>query len=122
MLTVCRSFNFCYGHFLPNYPGKCKNQHGHNSILEVEVDGCEGDFGKGYEGMILDFSILKKIVETKVIEEFDHQNINSIMECPTAENMVMWVVSQLEQTPLEGHLLRVRIYETPNSYAEWRKE
>ena len=39
MITVTKQFSFCYGHHLPGYEGKCCEQHGHNSTLEVEVYG-----------------------------------------------------------------------------------
>jgi len=133
MLTVTKRFEFCYGHHLPQYLGKCKTQHGHNSILEVEVSGtCHSSQGKPYPGMVCDFSILKDVVKLHIIDMLDHQNINDVYieNCvvegtvmkihPTAENMVSWIVSVLKNE-FKEHLIRVRMYETPDSYAEWRK-
>lgn len=31
IVTITKKFDFCYGHCLPGYNGKCVNQHGHNS-------------------------------------------------------------------------------------------
>ena len=124
MLSICKRFEFCYGHFLPFHEGKCKVQHGHNAILEVEVtaDICE----VGPErGMVTDFSALKAVVESKVVDVLDHKFLNSlfptagISENPTVENILIWCVQTL-RTVFEDNLSRVRLYETPDSYAEWR--
>lgn len=54
--------------------GKCanKNGHGHNYILEVNVGGSVDP----RTGMILDASVLKDIVETEVIKDVDHKDLN----------------------------------------------
>ena len=135
MLTVTKRFEFCYGHYLPGYDGKCQNQHGHNSILEVEVWGM-GQLPEPPEGMICDFSVLKKIVEQNIISELDHKPINELLlpddteyiynkfvtmvRMPTAENIVGWIVSVLQED-FKLDLKRVRFYETPDSYAEWSR-
>jgi 6-pyruvoyltetrahydropterin/6-carboxytetrahydropterin synthase len=96
--------------------------HGHTGILEVEVDGCgKCSDDKTIPGMIIDFSVLKNIVQTKVLERMDHQLINDLIQVPTAENMVHRIVELLSDTPLEGHLVRVRLYETPSAWAEWKR-
>ena len=122
-ITITKKFEFCYGHFLPAYEGKCANFHGHNSTLEVEVD----DHNKvnNYDGMVMDFGDLKKIVKEKIVDVLDHKNLNDLpmfaSVAPTAENIVQWVVRELthEDSPLRFCLVRVRVYETPDSYAEW---
>lgn len=122
MLTVTKKFEFCYGHFLPGYHGKCKEQHGHNATLEVEVSGTgKLALPKHYEGMVIDFSDIKHFVNGLIIDVFDHKNINNFIKIPTAENMVVWIVQQLRQS-FGQDLVRVRLYETNDSYAEWRKE
>jgi 6-pyruvoyltetrahydropterin/6-carboxytetrahydropterin synthase len=54
--------------------GKCsnKNGHGHNYILEVRVGG---DIDP-YTGMIIDASVLKELVESLVINDVDHKDLN----------------------------------------------
>ena len=127
MLTVTRKFKFCYGHFLPDYEGKCKNVHGHNATLEVELGGYViHPGGKAtYGGMIIDFGDLKKVVEKEVIDLLDHKLINDIQgieDCrPTAENMTMWIVGRLYQS-FGKNLRRIRLYETDDCYAEWRAD
>ncbi len=124
MITVTKKFSFCYGHFLPDYQGKCHNQHGHNSELEVEIAGDKDTVGPS-NGMIIDFADLKEGVETWVISHIDHQNLNEKMtDAPTAENIVEWVANSIDawlQTKYYGlTLVRVRLTETPTSWAEWR--
>ncbi len=33
MFQICRKIEFCYGHRLLNYEGKCRHLHGHNGKL-----------------------------------------------------------------------------------------
>lgn len=113
-MKICKTFYFDAAHHLPNYDGKCRNKHGHRWRLDVEVEGSINP----ETGMVMDFSVLKKIVEEKVIEKLDHQNINGFIELPTAENMLILI-----KTWLWGFIpiTRLRLYETPDSYAEWEQ-
>lgn len=94
-ITVTKRFEFDYAHYLPDYPGKCKNMHGHRGILEVEVSGPPVSPEEGtikYEGLIMDFGDLKNIVQKQVIEKLDYRLLNEVMfEIPTAENMASWI-------------------------------
>ena len=120
-VSVTKVFSLCYGHFLPDYEGKCINQHGHNSAVEVEFI----DPGvKGYPGMVIDFSIIKRVVG-EILEILDHRNLNdlafSFADHPTAENIVQWIAAQIQETEIGPGLIRVRMSETPTSWTEWRK-
>ena len=123
VVTITKKFDFCYGHRLPDYNGKCVNQHGHNSTLEVTIK--DGHCLATYPGMVMDFSDLKKVVNDLIVEELDHKYLNDLPEfkdkAPTAENIVRWIVRRLsaDDSPLKFCLMRVRVYETPDSYAEW---
>lgn len=123
MLTVTKKFNFCYGHSLPNYNGLCVNQHGHNSEVEVEVMQAH-DMPDAYPSMVVDFRDLKVIIEP-ILEQLDHLNLNEALPAafipPTAENIVQWFVGELLKTPIGPGISRVRISETPTSWAEWRR-
>jgi 6-pyruvoyltetrahydropterin/6-carboxytetrahydropterin synthase len=121
MITVTKEFQICYGHSLPGYDGLCKNQHGHNSTIQVEF-GPSHDFDEEiYPTMVIDFADIKKYVGP-FIEELDHRNLNDIFEYPTAETIVDYLVTNIQKYVPFGHrLLRLRLYETPTSYAEWRK-
>jgi 6-pyruvoyltetrahydropterin/6-carboxytetrahydropterin synthase len=119
MLTVTKMFQFDYAHKLPNHHGKCQNLHGHTGKLEIEVSEVDNP-RHTYPGMIIDFGDLKKIVSENVIEVLDHAYLNEVLPVvPTAENTTLWIKSVLE--PFFGKALRrIRVYETPDSYAEWK--
>ena len=136
MLTVTKQLDFCYGHHLPGYKGKCCEQHGHNSILEIEIEKPDG-WESPPKGMIMDFSILKDTIKEHVIDALDHKNINSLprvmgkkkadglawnqmVDMPTAENMITWISYEL-QNLFGKDLVRVRLSETPTSWAEWKR-
>ncbi|MDY0215093.1 MAG: 6-carboxytetrahydropterin synthase [Bacilli bacterium] len=122
-ITITKRFEFCYGHHLPGYSGKCVNAHGHNSTLEIEIDNHHNV--TTYPGMVMDFGDLKKIVKEQIIDYLDHKDLNTLTEFqnqpPTAENIVEMIVGILTNafSPLQYCLVRVRVYETPDSYAEW---
>lgn len=118
-VAVTKVFTFDYAHHLPGYDGKCANLHGHGATLEVEVIKTNA-IKSTYEGMVMDFSDLKEIVTRKVLVHMDHTCINYFIQFPTAENMVLWIVKQLEEE-LGTSVQRVRLYETPDSYAEWKR-
>jgi len=120
MLTVTKRFEFAYAHFLPEYDGNCRSLHGHNGVLEVEVSDSPGS-EVVYPTMVCDFGVLKKIVKENVIDVLDHTDLNLIFKHPTAETMTRWIWEQLEIAFGES-LVRVRVYETSDSYAEFKGE
>ena len=125
MLSVCKRFYFDAAHHLPYYEGKCHNVHGHRWYLDVEVSGQVQDQGPK-TGMIIDFSDLKKIVNSAVIDVLDHTDLNLKVGNPTAENMVemfsRFIGEELFFVDCETTLERLRLYETPDAYAEWRRD
>lgn len=120
MLSVTRKFEFAGAHYLPNHPGKCQNLHGHTWKVEIEIIGQV----KKDTGMIIDFGDMKEKINP-IIETFDHKCLNEVLRewrvdvPPTAENLVMIFVTAL--TKDFPNLCRVRIYESDDSYAEWKK-
>lgn len=117
-ISITKMFEFEAAHFLPDYEGACANVHGHSYKLEIEVTG------PLLQGMIMDFSVLKEIVKINVIDKYDHKHLNELFIRPTAENMVCGIVMNLHRVLKAHHidLIRVRLYETRTSYAEWRKD
>ena len=122
MLTVTKRFNFCYGHQLKDYNGLCKNIHGHNSVLEVEIKE-SANRQPDFPNMIIDFSFLKKIVKKEIIDILDHQFLNEVLKTdyPTAEFITKWIVEKLKEI-FKGDLVRVRLTETDDSWAEWTSD
>lgn len=71
------------------YESKCCSLHGHNWIVTVYCKAKELD----ENGMVCDFTIVKKLVQDKL----DHKIINDVIPNinPTAENMARWICDQI---------------------------
>ena len=101
--------------------GKCNNPHGHghNYTLEVTVAG-EPD---PVTGMVLDLKELKEILEREITQRMDHRFLNYEVEelkdqIPTCENIARVIWNLLEPKIRKGRLYKVRLYETPELFAE----
>ena len=129
-----KRFSFEAAHYLPNYDGKCANLHGHSYKLEVCVSD-KTDFinhregSKAEEFMVLDFSKLKGVVENSVIQRLDHSNLNDTFHVPTAEVMCVYIYNTISSALREVKgtqsylkLEWVKLWETEDSYAEYRGE
>jgi len=99
----CLEFTFDAAHYIPHYKGKCEHLHGHTYRLEVVVNELPGH-------PPLTFDAIREIVDTAVVDQLDHQSLNSYFENPTAERIMQWIVEQLKgKLPLaslrlwEGH-------------------
>jgi 6-pyruvoyltetrahydropterin/6-carboxytetrahydropterin synthase len=102
--------------------GKCSlpHYHGHNYDLEIKVTG-EVDEKTGF---VMDMKKLSDMVKEKVIEKFDHKNLNLDTKefknlNPTAENIAI-VIYNLLRTSIDQDLdLHIRLYETPRNFVEY---
>jgi len=128
-------------HALLNYDGLCRNIHGHSYKLQITVTGEPiQDAGSPKDGMVIDFSILKKLIQEQIISKLDHslminekapinklsamgqmyERLQVVPFQPTSENMVLYIAEQVKPLlPDHLKLFSVRLYETGNSYAEW---
>ena len=50
-------FPFSSSHILPRHPGRCRNLHGHNYVLQVQVKGPVDPSS----GMVVDFDDLSRL-------------------------------------------------------------
>ncbi|HWT64700.1 MAG TPA: 6-carboxytetrahydropterin synthase [Terracidiphilus sp.] len=108
--------------------GRCANRngHGHNYTLEVTVKG-EPD---AVTGFVVDLKWLKAVIEREVMTAWDHRHLNlEVPEfakaVPTTENLAIAAWKRLEPLVVAAtgaKLSRVRIYETPELFAEYRGE
>jgi 6-pyruvoyltetrahydropterin/6-carboxytetrahydropterin synthase len=110
--------------------GRCANRngHGHNYTLEVTVAGTPDPV----TGFVVDLKGLKEVIEQNVLAAFDHRHLNlEVPEfaegklIPTTENIAIAAWNRLEPaiTAAGGAKLTcVRIYETPEIFAEYRGE
>lgn len=108
--------------------GRCANRngHGHNYTLEVTVAG-EPD---AVTGFVVDLKWLKDVMEREVLAAYDHRHLNlEVPEfakaIPTTENIAIAAWKRLEPAIVAAggaRLRRVRVYETPEIFAEYRGE
>ncbi len=105
--------------------GKHSTEHGHNFVLEVTV---EGDVDQR-TGMIINLFDLKKIIN-EILVEFDHKNLNKDNEnfidtIPTPENIasVLWKLldHEIKRQGVNCTLYNVRLYETSDTYVDYRR-
>jgi 6-pyruvoyltetrahydropterin/6-carboxytetrahydropterin synthase len=107
-------------HFLRNYHGKCERLHGHR--YEVEAALAFESLGEG--GMAYDFSDAKRALRG-VTDEIDHQNLNDLPAFSeiesSAENQARYIFDTLKARlgPVAPNLLYVRVWETPNQWAQY---
>ncbi len=116
-MFVSKEFKFDAAHNLTSYHGKCEKLHGHTYKLRVTLSG-EPD----NEGMVYDFTKLKKIVNEAVISKLDHSYINDSIPQPTAENIAIWIWKALE-SKLKGknyRLYEIIVWETENSFVTYQ--
>ncbi|HEY1579015.1 MAG TPA: 6-carboxytetrahydropterin synthase [Terracidiphilus sp.] len=110
--------------------GRCarRNGHGHNYTLEVTVAGRPDPV----TGFVVDLKWLKDVIENQVLSAFDHRHLNlEVPEfaekklIPTTENIAIAAWKRLEAAVEKAggaRLSRVRVYETPEIFAEYRGE
>lgn len=105
--------------------GKCNNLHGHghNYTLEVTVKG-EVDRRTGF---VVDLKQLKDVMNREVIEALDHRYLNKEVpefrdQIPTTENIALVAWKRLEKKLNVAKLHRVRVYETPELWADFYGE
>jgi 6-pyruvoyltetrahydropterin/6-carboxytetrahydropterin synthase len=108
--------------------GRCSNRngHGHNYALEVTVEG-EPDRVTGF---VVDLKWLKDVIDREVLAAYDHRHLNLevpefVETIPTTENIAIAAWNRLEPalTAAGGaRLSRIRVYETPEIFAEYRGE
>jgi 6-pyruvoyltetrahydropterin/6-carboxytetrahydropterin synthase len=129
---VSREINFCYGHRLLNYAGKCRYLHGHNGRAIITIESQTLD----ERGMVLDFTEIKQVVSSWIDDNLDHRMLLHksdpvvpilrglgeplflMDENPTAENIAKLIY---EFTASRGFpIVECRLWETPNCYATYQ--
>ena len=110
MYTVKKTFEISAAHKLRlSYESKCGNLHGHNWIVTVY---CKAK-ALNEDGMVVDFSQIKKRVQDKI----DHQCLNDVLSfIPTAECLALWISTQIP------HCYRVEVQESENNIAIYERD
>lgn len=143
-MQITTRLEFDSGHRIPNHKSQCRNLHGHRYVLEITLSG---DIIKqenaSENGMVMDFSDVKAIAKESVVNVWDHaflvyqhdkdvlNFLNSLPDhktvvfptVPTAENMALEAFRILKSKYHDTYgnhlkLEKVRLYETPNSWAD----
>ena len=102
--------------------GKCSlpHYHGHNYEMEIKVVGVPD----ANTGFVMDMKKLSDLVNEKVVERFDHKNLNLDTEefrelNSTAENIAIVIFNLLRPHINADHELYIRLYETPRNFVEY---
>jgi 6-pyruvoyltetrahydropterin/6-carboxytetrahydropterin synthase len=133
MFRVTREIDFCYGHRLLNYDGKCRYLHGHNGRAVIVLESATLD-GRG---MVLDFSEIKQVVSRWIDDNLDHRMIlcrddpavsvlqklgeplHLVDANPTAENIAKLI---FEFAAGQGFpVVETHLWETPQCYATFSR-
>lgn len=136
MNIITRRLEWDAGHRIVGHEGKCKNLHGHRYVAELSYSAP----GLDSLGRVVDFSFIKDTIGKWIDDNWDHnmilwdqdpifleENISKIigrdpfvMSCqPTAENMASYLMDVCQsKCPKHLHVHNVRIYETPNCWAD----
>ena len=131
MPFITKQYQFCAAHRYWNSEwseeenkdifGKDIYIHGHNYLLDITISG------PIYEqsGFIINLKILNKLVEERVINIFDHSQIEKDISWfinlqPSTENMVIFIWNQIyDKIPLPSKLYKIKLQETPTIYTEY---
>ncbi len=144
LFHITRHLEFDAGHRIPNHDGQCRHLHGHRYQIEVTLSGQIVEVqGGADEGMLMDFGHIKSILQEIIVEPWDHsffvaksdqimmdflQSIPGhkttvIDGVPTAENLARIAFDTLAPKFKEiyqgrVYLKQLRLYETPNCWAD----
>ncbi len=131
MFRVTREIDFCYGHRLLDYQGKCRHLHGHNGRVWITIEAT----GLDCQGMVVDFSEIRRVVSRWIDEQLDHRMILRrddpavpllerlgeplhLMDVnPTAENIAKLIFDYAASRGIA--VVEVRLWETPHCSATY---
>ncbi len=143
-MRITRRLEFDSGHRIPDHRSQCRHLHGHRYAMEITLQGdIIAQAGSPVNGMVMDFSEVKALAKAKLVDAWDHaflvwrddtvvlSFLESLPEhktvaldvVPTAENLAAIAFKILDgvYSDIYGNRLkleRVRIYETPNCWAD----
>ncbi len=143
-MRITRRLEFDAGHRIPDHRSACRHLHGHRYALEITLSGDVIQMpGTAVDGMVMDFAEVKALAQKHLVDLWDHaflvhRHDKAVLDflrslpdhktavldsVPTAENLAQAAFDILD--PLYrstyGHRLkldRVRLYETPNCWAD----
>ena len=143
-MLITRRLEFDAGHRIPQHKSQCRHLHGHRYALEITLSGeIIQTEGASEQGMVMDFTDVKNIALEKIANVWDHaflvyQGDSAVLDflnsmpghktvvldsIPTAENLALEAFQVLDAAYIDVYgnqlrLERVRLYETPNNWAD----
>lgn len=143
-MLVTRRLEFDAGHRIPDHKSQCRHLHGHRYAMEITLAGdIIRQAGDSANGMVMDFSEIKSLARQHLVDHWDHaflvyagdkgivEFLKTIpdhktvtLDCiPTAENLAEKAFEILDAVYRDTYgnqlrLDRVRLYETPNCWAD----
>ncbi|MDO9512259.1 MAG: 6-carboxytetrahydropterin synthase [Bacteroidales bacterium] len=141
IVRITKEFKFEMAHALYGHDGPCRHVHGHSYELFVTIKGVPViDPQSPKNGMVMDFTDLKKIVHKNIVTVYDHALVlgNNVPSSeipqreglferliivdfqPSSENLLIHFSRILMPLLPEGiQLYSMKLRETVTSYAEW---
>ncbi len=143
-MQITRRLEFDAGHRIPDHKSQCRHLHGHRYALEITLTGdIIRQQGDAANGMVMDFSEVKALASQHLVDLWDHAFLayagdtavieflqslpdhkTVVLNCiPTAENLAELAFNILDGVYRDTYgnhlrLERVRLYETPNCWAD----
>ena len=144
IMQITRRLEFDAGHRIPSHNSQCKHLHGHRYAIEITLSGdIITTEGVSEQGMVMDYSDVKRIAKEQLVDAWDHAFLvyrgdkvvldflstlpghkTVVLDAPpTAENLAVIAFEKLNNSYRDSfgnhlQLERVRIYETPNNWAD----
>ncbi|PTN07947.1 6-carboxytetrahydropterin synthase QueD [Nitrosomonas aestuarii] len=143
-MLITRKLEFDAGHRISTHNSQCRHLHGHRYVIEITLSGnIISEKGVAQQGMVMDFSEVKRIAKSALVDKWDHaflvysgdapvmQFLQSLEDHktvvldvqPTAENLAViafGILDEAYQDIYGNHLQleQVRLFETPNCWAD----
>ena len=143
-MQITRRLEFDAGHRIPDHQSQCRHLHGHRYAIEITLSGdIIQTKGQPMNGMVMDFSEIKQLAKQHLVDAWDHAFLAyrddaqvvaflaSLTDhktvlfdlVPTAENLAAIAFTVLDAVYRDTYgnhlrLERVRLYETPNCWAD----
>ena len=143
-MRITRRLEFDAGHRIPHHESQCRHLHGHRYAIEVTVSGdVIVDDRDPEQGMVADFGGIKALVQHHIVAPWDHAFLAYARDRvvldflatlpghrtvtfeapPTAEHLAVTALRILAPAFAAAyggrlHVEQVRIYETPNCWAD----
>jgi len=115
-MKITQAFTFEAAHMLPHVPPahRCRRMHGHSYRVELRLEGPVDPA----TGFVIDFFDVEAAF-APLLAQLDKNYLNEApgLENPTAENIAIWIWQRTK--PALPQLVRVKVFETPDCWAEF---